>query len=49
MDTEKLRYMILDYIHLLTSKNNSYDYHTDEKLADARLMLNSIEEGGYNG
>jgi hypothetical protein len=41
MDTEKVREVVLDYIHLLTS-NNSYDYHTDKKLADARLLLEEL-------
>jgi hypothetical protein len=38
MDTEKVREVVLDYIHLLTSEN-MYDYHTDRKIADARLLL----------
>ena len=38
MDTEKVREVVLDYIHLLTS-GNAYDYHTDRKIADARLLL----------
>ena len=41
MDTEKVRDVVLDYIHILTS-NNSYDYHTDKKLADARLLLEEL-------
>lgn len=43
MDTEKVREVVLDYIHLLTS-SNSYDYHTDRKIADARLLLNEEDE-----
>jgi len=38
MDTEKMREMVLDYICLLTT-SNEYDYHTDKKIADARLLL----------
>ena len=41
MDKEKVRELVLDYIHLLTSMN-SYDYHTDKKLADARLLLQEL-------
>jgi hypothetical protein len=41
MDKEKVREVVLDYIHLLTS-SNSYDYHTDKKLADARLLLEEL-------
>lgn len=43
MDTEKVREVVLDYIHLLTS-SNSYDYHTDKKIADARLLLDEEDE-----
>ena len=43
MDTEKVREVVLDYIHLLTS-GNSYDYHTDRKVADARLLLGDVYE-----
>jgi hypothetical protein len=41
MDTEKVRDVVLDYIHILTS-SNSYDYHTDKKIADARLLLQEL-------
>jgi hypothetical protein len=43
MDTEKVREVVLDYIHLLTS-GNTYDYHTDRKIADARLLLGQEDE-----
>ena len=43
MDTEKMREMVLDYICLLTT-SNEYDYHTDKKIADARLLLGEEDD-----
>lgn len=38
---EAVRYLILDYIHILTSSDVPY-YTADDKIADARLLLGRI-------